>query len=59
MSEVKIQVDDILKVDGTTLLLFKCTKCGDKKQIDGFGIRKMGNGTIRRQAQCNDCRSGK
>ena len=59
MTTVNIKVDDVIVVDGTAILLFKCTKCGDQKQINGFGIRTMGDGTTRRQAQCNNCRSSR
>ncbi len=33
-----------------------CTKCRDTKPIEEFGLRVMGDGTIRNQAQCTDCR---
>ena len=33
-----------------------CPKCGKKKPISEFGYRKMGDGTIRNQSWCKDCR---
>lgn len=33
-----------------------CPKCGIEKAISDFGYRKMGNGTIRNQSWCKDCR---
>ena len=33
-----------------------CSKCGKKKPISEFGYRKMGDGTIRNQSWCKDCR---
>ena len=36
---------------------FHCTKCGKWKDGSKFGLRKMRDGTIRNQAQCNGCRA--
>ena len=33
-----------------------CTKCDKVKPIKEVGLRNMGNGRIRNQAQCNECR---
>jgi len=35
---------------------FKCTKCKKWKPAAEFGLRKMGDGKIRNQAQCTVCR---
>ena len=38
-------------------VLFRiCTKCNREKPISDFGLRKMGNGEIRNQAQYKKCR---
>ena len=44
-------------------LLFKlseptrvCPNCGNEKPISDFGYRDMGNGKIRNQSWCKDCR---
>ncbi|MBO7149336.1 MAG: hypothetical protein J6V71_00420 [Clostridia bacterium] len=34
-----------------------CPHCGEEKPISEFGFRNMGNGTIRNQSWCKDCRS--
>lgn len=34
----------------------ECTLCGKTKPLSEFGLRKMGNGEIRNQAQCKECR---
>jgi len=36
---------------------FQCTGCNDWKGAQHFGLRRMKDGTIRNQAQCNECRS--
>ena len=36
---------------------FQCTDCKQWKGAKQFGLRRMQSGTIRNQAQCNDCRS--
>lgn len=33
-----------------------CPKCGREKPISEFGFRKMGNGQVRNQSWCKDCR---
>lgn len=33
-----------------------CPNCGKTKPISEFGFRKMGNGQIRNQSWCKDCR---
>lgn len=33
-----------------------CTKCGQHKPLSDFGLREMGDGVIRNQAQCSQCR---
>lgn len=33
-----------------------CPKCGREKPISKFGFRKMGNGQVRNQSWCKDCR---
>lgn len=38
---------------------FHCTKCNTIKPADQFGLRKMGDGTVRNQAQCSACRKRK
>lgn len=39
-----------------TNAMFKCTECGRWKPAAEFGLRKMGDGKIRNQAQCTACR---
>ena len=34
-----------------------CPKCGEEKPISDFGFRKMGNGTVRNQSWCKECRN--
>ena len=33
-----------------------CPKCGKEKPISDFGFRNMGDGTIRNQSWCKECR---
>lgn len=33
-----------------------CPKCGQEKPLSEFGFRKMGNGQVRNQSWCKDCR---
>jgi hypothetical protein len=33
-----------------------CPHCGEEKPISDFGYRDMGEGTIRNQSWCKDCR---
>ncbi|MCB6405574.1 MULTISPECIES: hypothetical protein [Streptococcus] len=33
-----------------------CPNCGNEKPISDFGYRDMGNGKIRNQSWCKDCR---
>lgn len=33
-----------------------CPKCGLEKSLSEFGWRDMGNGTVRNQSWCKDCR---
>lgn len=33
-----------------------CPKCKKEKTISEFGFRKMGNGEVRNQSWCKDCR---
>ena len=33
-----------------------CPKCGKRKPLSDFGFRKMGNGQVRNQSWCKDCR---
>lgn len=33
-----------------------CPNCGKEKPISEFGFRKMGNGEVRNQSWCKDCR---
>jgi hypothetical protein len=33
-----------------------CPHCGEEKPMSEFGLRDMGNGTIRNQSWCKDCR---
>ena len=33
-----------------------CPKCGREKPLSKFGYRNMGDGTIRNQSWCKDCR---
>lgn len=33
-----------------------CPHCGKEKPISDFGFRDMGNGTIRNQPWCKECR---
>jgi len=35
---------------------FKCTGCGKTKPGSEFGLRNMGNGKVRNQPQCKECR---
>lgn len=34
----------------------RCPHCGEEKPLSDFGYRDMGNGTIRNQSWCKDCR---
>lgn len=34
-----------------------CPKCGKEKPLSEFGWRDMGNGDIRNQSWCKECRS--
>lgn len=47
-TETKIIFSDNVRV--------KCTKCGRIKPIHDVGLRRMGDGIIRNQAQCAKCR---
>lgn len=33
-----------------------CPHCGKKKPLSDFGFRNMGNGDIRNQSWCKECR---
>lgn len=33
-----------------------CPHCGQEKPLSEFGFRRMGNGEIRNQSWCKDCR---
>lgn len=33
-----------------------CPNCGQEKPLSDFGFRKMGNGDVRNQSWCTDCR---
>ena len=33
-----------------------CPRCGMEKPLSEFGYRKMGNGEIRNQSWCKECR---
>lgn len=33
-----------------------CPNCGKEKPLSEFGYRNMGNGEIRNQSWCKDCR---
>lgn len=35
-----------------------CPKCGKRKPIGDFGYRQMGNGDVRNQSWCKECRGG-
>lgn len=34
----------------------ECPNCSEEKPLSEFGYRDMGNGTIRNQSWCSDCR---
>lgn len=34
-----------------------CPHCGEEKPISDFGYRDMGDGNIRNQSWCSECRS--
>lgn len=36
-----------------------CSKCGERKVLDEFGLRKMPDGSIRNQPRCRACRSSR
>jgi hypothetical protein len=39
------------------VVILQCTKCGKRGELEkDFGIRNMGDGTARSQAQCRLCR---
>ena len=38
-------------------MMRRCPHCGELKPIEDFGMRDMGDGTIRNQSWCKDCRS--
>ena len=50
--DVTINADDY--EDGT--LYRVCPHCGERKPIEDFGLRDMGDGNIRNQSWCKDCR---
>ena len=33
-----------------------CPNCGEEKPLSDFGFRNMGDGEIRNQSWCKDCR---
>jgi len=36
-----------------------CSKCGERKVVDEFGLRQMPDGCIRNQPRCRECRSSR
>ena len=34
-----------------------CPKCGEEKPLSDFGFRQMGDGQVRNQSWCKECRS--
>jgi hypothetical protein len=39
--------------------MFHCTNCEALMPADQFGLRFMGDGTVRNQAQCASCRGAR
>ena len=40
------------------VLILQCTKCGKRGELErDFGIRDMGDGKLRSQPQCRECRT--
>ena len=35
-----------------------CPNCKKRKPLSDFGFRNMGNGTVRNQSWCKECRGG-
>lgn len=56
---IKITSENLAVKDNKLLIMFSCPKCKRKKTVEEFGLRNMGDGTIRRQSQCTQCRSTK
>lgn len=56
---ISISNADLRIVDGQVIIIQKCPKCSKKKDINDFGVRKMGGGEIRRQSYCRVCRNKK
>ena len=50
---------DHVELEGVILSggCFFCTACGELKPASEVGLRRMGNGEIRNQAQCHACRT--
>jgi hypothetical protein len=41
----------------TPVVILECTKCHKRGELEkDFGLRNMGDGEIRSQAQCRECR---
>lgn len=53
---VNVKADAAVIKNGVPILLYRCPRCEEEKQIEGFGLRRMGNGTTRRQSHCTRCR---
>jgi hypothetical protein len=53
---VNIKADDIAFMGDKVILLFKCPRCRQHKEINGFGVRILKN-VHSRQSHCKKCRS--
>ena len=39
-------------------IILQCPKCGKRGELEeDFGLRNMGDGTVRSQSQCRTCRA--
>jgi len=56
--KTNITADDLALVEGIVILLFKCPKCRQHKEINDFGVRILKNVHCR-QSHCRKCRSRK
>jgi phage FluMu protein Com len=53
---IPVSAENLKIVDGKVIIECKCPRCDTPKNINEFGLRKMGE-TVRRQSYCRACRS--
>ncbi len=56
---INVSKDDLRIVEGQVIIMQKCPHCNKSKDINDFGVRNMGDGVVRRQSRCRNCRSKK